>query len=170
MSSAKPFLAAVFTHIDAEETGEFVCVSATSELHVYLQAGRIAWATNSAHPLAFSRHLLAHTSLRKDVFAEVLESCRRDRLPLGETLLARNLLSLEEIRAALHHQIVDALSSLAESTQERTIFLDRKRQFASYDRRLTFDALELVERPPPRCSASRSRSASARSGAACART
>lgn len=119
-------------------SGELVCVSKTCELHVFVQAGNIAWATDSNAPFAFGRYLLEHTTLTRDTFQEVLESCRRDRLPLGETLIAWQLVTLEEIREALAHQIRGAIATLVGCRDGRTVFLDRGRQFASYDVRLTF--------------------------------
>lgn len=118
-------------------SGELICVGDT-ELHVFLQEGRVAWATDSAQPFAFGRHLLEHTALTKETFQEVLESCRRDRLPIGETLIAWQVVTMEEIRAALEHQIRGALGALERCATGRTLFLERKRQFASYDARLTF--------------------------------
>lgn len=150
MSASHPSpLAALFALVAEDASGEFVCVSSTCELHVYLQGGRIAWATDSTLPFAFSRHLLENTALTKETFNEVLEACRRDRLPLGETLIEWQVATLDEIRAALEHQIRGALTSLRQCTKERTIFLERQRQFASYDARLTFDAHQLVLAPTP---------------------
>ena len=142
-----PPLAALLDLVASEASGEFVCVTSSVELHVYLQAGRIAWATDSTRPFAFSRYLLEHTSITKETFKEVLESCRRDRLPLGETLVEWQVATLEEIRAALRHQIEGALRSLVDSATGRTIFLERQRQFASYDAALTFEARELIPLP-----------------------
>lgn len=130
-------------------SGEFVCVAPSAELHVYLQNGRVAWATDSSSPLAFSRWLLEHTGLTREVYLEVLESCRIDRLPLGETLVAWNVVSVEEIQSALRFQNSGALTHLQTCDVGKTIFLERKREFASYDARLTFELDDLVV-PPPR--------------------
>ena len=130
-------------------SGEFVCVAPSAELHVYLQNGRVAWATDSSSPLAFSRWLLEHTGLTREVYLEVLESCRIDRLPLGETLVAWNVVSVDEIKSALRFQNSGALTHLQACDTGKTIFLERQREFASYDARLTFDLDDLVI-PPPR--------------------
>lgn len=130
-------------------SGEFVCVAASAELHVYIQNGRVAWATDSSSPLAFSRWLLEHTGLTREVYLEVLESCRIDRLPLGETLVEWNVVTMDEIRSALRFQNSGALTHLQSCDAGKTIFLERKREFASYDARLTFELDDLVI-PPPR--------------------
>lgn len=133
-------------------SGEFVCVAKPAEIHVFLQQGRVAWATDSSSQFAFSRWLLEHTSLTKEVFQEVLESCRRDRLPLGETLVEWRVATREDIKNALRFQISGALTSLQAADEGRTIFLERVREFASYDARLTFELDDLVS-PPARESA-----------------
>jgi hypothetical protein len=135
--------------LDAGASGELICVAPGIEIHVYLQAGRIAWATDSGAPFAFSRYLLEHFEITKETFQEVLESCRRDRLPLGETLIEWRLATLDQIREALHHQINSAIVTLrsVEGTG-RAIFLERR--FSTYDVRLTFDPKELmIVLPPP---------------------
>jgi hypothetical protein len=150
MTSLAPPLHGFLELVSRRVSGEFVCVSPASELHFYLQAGRLAWATDSGLPFAFGRYLLEHTSMSKETFQEVLESCRRDRLPLGETLISWEVVTLDEIRAALRHQIDGALATLRRTARGRTIFLERQRQYATYDTRLTFDVEELLPRALPR--------------------
>lgn len=137
-------LDALHEQVKASASGELICAAPSCEIHVYLQAGRVAWATDSTQPFAFSRYLLEHTSLTKETLQEVLESCRRDRLPLGETLVAWKVVTLDEIRGALHHQIEGAIDSLEKCAKGRTLFLERTKQYASYDARLTFDLHELL--------------------------
>jgi hypothetical protein len=136
----------LFDLVAQDASGELVCVSSSLELHLYLQSGRIAWATDSSQPFAFVRHLLEHTALTREILHEVTETCRRDRLPLGETLLAWHVASLIEIRAALAHQIRGALASLEACAEGRAIFLTRRREYASYDTQLTFDVSALAPR------------------------
>src|SRR5690242_4483859 len=86
-------------------SGEFICASSALEVHVHLQLGRVAWATDSRHAFVFTRHLQEHAALTKEQFREVLEECRRNHLPLGETLVRWGLATLAQVRAALRHQI-----------------------------------------------------------------
>ena len=104
MTTPHPFRALIEL-VEQSASGEFVCVAKSAEMHVFLQNGRVAWATDSSAPFAFSRWLLEHTGLTKEVFQEVLESCRRDRLPLGETLVEWRVATREEIKSALRFQI-----------------------------------------------------------------
>jgi len=149
--TTKPYVA--LTELVAQSaSGEFVCVAKPIEIHVFLQHGRVAWATDSSSQFAFRRWLLEHTSLTREVFHEVLESCRRDRLPIGETLVEWRVATREDIKNALRFQISGALASLESADDGQTIFLERVREFASYDARLTFELAELVS-PPARESA-----------------
>jgi hypothetical protein len=129
--------------VSTGRSGEFICASPTGEVHVFLQRGRIAWATDSAHPYEFSKELRSRANMDEQVFREVVESCRRDRLPLGETLVAWKIASLEVVRAALEHQVRIALASLATHEAASKVFLER-RAFAQYDERLTFRLAEVL--------------------------
>lgn len=131
-----------------QKSGEFICVSPSREIHVFLQRGRVAWAIDSAHPYEFSKELRRRVSIDAQVFREVVESCRRDRLPLGETLVAWNIASLEEVRAALAHQVGLALASLDALQVASKVFLERG-SFAHYDERLTFELAEVLAAPRP---------------------
>lgn len=127
------------------ESGELICVSDTTEVHVHLQAGRIAWATDSKHAFVFTRELQEQAAISKEQFREVLEECRRSRLPVGETLIAWGLASLEQVRSALRFQIACALRELAKIGQGQTIFLRRSQGYQTYAAALTFDARELSQ-------------------------
>jgi hypothetical protein len=132
----------------AHLSGEFICATSAVEIHVFLQRGRIAWATDSSHPFEFGRYIKARCSIDDDSFRHVLEECRRDRLPLGETLVSWELASWDDVKAALSHQLGLALRTLADNTVASVMFLPRKK-FADYDERLTFDLDQLLKSFPP---------------------
>lgn len=120
-------------------SGELVCASEDLEVHVYLQRGRIAWATDASRPLAFTRHLLEHTRIDIDTYREFLETCRREKLPLGETLVSWGVATLDEVRDALRLQIDMAVERIQSAGPAQTLFLRRPSQFEGYDTRLTFE-------------------------------
>jgi hypothetical protein len=132
-------------------SGELICVgsSSESEVHVYLQAGRLAWATDSLHPQEFTRHLKRITSLSDEGFVTVLEECRRRRLPIGETLVEWKLATYEQVRGSLRHQIESALRVLRAEPVAQTVFLERTQQYARYRSDLTFALDELLPELPP---------------------
>ena len=129
-------------------SGELISVSDAAEVHVFLQHGRIAWATSSLHPLEFTRFLLETAEIETGTFREILESCRREKRPLGETLIAWGVATKEEVRAALHHQIESALSAIDDGASTELLFLKRSAQYADYDVTLTFDVADLVVPAP----------------------
>lgn len=128
-------------------SGELIYVSDTVEIHVFFQHGNIAWATNSLRPLEFTRYLLESAEIDPATFREILESCRREKRPLGETLIAWGVATKEEVRAALRHQIECALSGVVESEPSELLFLKRSAQYADYDVTLTFDLSDLTYAP-----------------------
>lgn len=129
-------------------TGELICAAPSLEVHVFLQNGRVAWCTESGKPFAFTRKLFELTELDSETFRHLLEECRRDRLPLGETLIQWRVASFEEVREALRHQIVEALASLVSQEQAQLLFLERSREFAEYDPALTFDLDDVLPVSP----------------------
>lgn len=138
-------------------TGELICASPRAEVHVYLQNGRIAWATDSQHPFAFTRYLQKVADIDPDSFRDILDSCRREKRPLGETLVSWGVATWEDVRLALRHQIELALGVLACDGPNQTLFLDRTEQFAQYDSGLTFDIDGLLPDGAPRPSGATSR-------------
>jgi hypothetical protein len=126
-------------------SGELICTTPAREVHVYLQGGRLAWATDSKHAFAFTRHLQEHATLSKEQFREVLEECRRSRLPVGETLVHWGLASNEQVRAALRFQISCALRELCRLGPAEHVFLERSKVYQHYAAALTFDVTEFAE-------------------------
>lgn len=126
-------------------SGELIVVADDAEVHVYLQSGRLAWATSSRAPLVFSRELIAQADIDQESFRTLLDDCRKSRRPLGETLLSWGLASEEQVRSALESQLRDALQTLATGPGGSTLFLERTQAFAHYDRRFTFDGFELLD-------------------------
>ncbi len=128
-------------------SGEFICACDAAEVHVYLQRGRIAWATDSEHRFAFASHLQEVAGIGAEEFRHVVEECRRDKLPLGETLVAWGLVSWEGVRRSLSHQIELALTLLTRIERGQAVFLERT--YGSYDERLTFDLRDFVSAEKP---------------------
>lgn len=126
------------------ESGELIFSAGRLEVHVLVTRGRIAWATDSAHPLELARRIRERRGLEADVLAEVVAECRTTRQPFGATLVAWGLATWEDVREALVHQIRTALGELAASAPGSVVFLARA-GFADYDSQLTFGLDELVE-------------------------
>lgn len=80
--------------VERNVSGELICASPEAEIHVFLKRGRIAWAIDSRRPAAFADGLV-EIDLDAETLREVIETCRRENLPLGETLVGWGLLSWE---------------------------------------------------------------------------
>jgi hypothetical protein len=126
-------------------SGEFICASSAYEIHVYLQGGRVAWATDSTHPFAFATHLQESAGIDVDTFRDVVEECRRDKLSLGETLVSWGLAQWDTVRRSLLHQIRLAVSLLADADAASAQVLFLERAYRQYDEKLTFELRELLE-------------------------
>jgi uncharacterized protein DUF4388 len=126
----------------AGESGELVCSCPAGEAHVYLQRGRVAWANDCEHVHAFTGHLRQHARLDTATIEAVVADCRATRRPIGETLVARGLASVEQVRAALRHQIGLALHVGSCRGEGKSVFL--RRAYARYDDRFTFGAGDLL--------------------------
>ena len=126
--------------------GELICAASQVEVHVFLQSGRIAWATDSRHPFAFASHLQTIARIDPDTLRQVVEECRREKLPLGETLVEWGLANWDGVRTALAHQISLAVSQLASLEVAQTLFLERG--FRDYNEKLTFAVGEFVAAAP----------------------
>ena len=131
-------------------TGEIIAASDRGEIHVFLQEGRVAWATSSAARFAFTRHLIARCGIDQEAIKEVVKECQRTRKPLGETLVEWQLATADQVRNALLAQVTDVVHELEDNDEARALFLPRKGAYSQYDRSLTFDLDEIGGSPEPR--------------------
>jgi hypothetical protein len=128
--------------VERGASGELICATRRSEVHVHVQKGRVAWATDSERPYAFTRHLVEHGRVTREELQEVLKECRRTRSPLGESLVSWGLATADQVRDALRHQIRIALETLVRNPDARALFLERS--YSDYDPALTFDFAVLL--------------------------
>jgi hypothetical protein len=147
----------------AGATGELFCSCTEGDAHVYLQRGRLAWASDCKHRRAFTGHLRQHAALDTETIEAVVADCRATKRPIGEILLERSLATEEQVRAALRHQIGLALH-IGECRGEGTgVFLPRC--YAEYDERFTFDPSEIVSEEGLAAAAEQARGAAAKGNA-----
>jgi hypothetical protein len=127
---------------DGGLSGEFICASTALEVRVHLRAGRVAWATDSRYPSRFARYLQEHGSISSEQLRDVLAECRRNQLPLGATLVESGVATVEQVRAALRHQISRALSELSRIGPNQGVFLERAEGYQRYAPEFTFELSE----------------------------
>jgi hypothetical protein len=80
-----------------------------------VEHGRVCWAMSQHHPRRLTDILVAENdNLTHAELNEVFALCRRDHMPLGETLVARGLVSLPVLHRALLRHTCEALHSLVD--------------------------------------------------------
>lgn len=129
------------------KSGEYVCVSAEDEAHIFLQRGRIAWGADTLHPYAFSRFLKEQGGVPEARLSEIIEQCAKRHSPIGERLIQCGLATEDLVCRALRHQIDRAMETLVALSNPRAVFLTRR--FREYRRDLTFE-LDSFFPPRPR--------------------
>ncbi len=137
-------LEGLLSHVRSNSTGEFIAAGDGLEVHLYLQAGRIAWGTTSAERLVFQRYLTERFGVPKETLSATVAEGAKTGRPLGETLIGEGRLSLTQVREALWAQVSATLSSVAHAPEARWLFLPRGEKFLSYDARLTFTLEEMM--------------------------
>jgi hypothetical protein len=78
-----------------------------------VERGRVCWAMSKHYPLRLTDILIAEQdSLTHAQLDEVFAMCHRDHMPLGETLVARGLVSLPVLHRSLLRHTCEALDCL----------------------------------------------------------
>lgn len=108
---------------------------------VFVERGRVCWAAAQGMARRLTELLGARASLAPPVMESVFTECKRDRIPLGEHLLARGLVSAADLREALLEHTIESLSTICTADARATW---HPRAGASYSPRFTFATSELV--------------------------
>ncbi len=111
---------------------------------VLVEENRVCWAaaSNMEHRLT---DILRHESdppLPKALFDAVYEECHRDRIPLGETLVERGIVTTEGLSRALRQHTAEAICVLASSKALSPVWASNRQW--PYDAEHTFSTGELM--------------------------
>ncbi len=142
-----------------QASGELIAATMDLEVHVFLQRGRVAWATSSASRQTFREFLVRECGVAPGPLGQAIEEARRNRTVIGEALVARGLATAEQVRAALRAQVAGALVSLQGASAPSVLFLPREAAFATYDPALTFDLEDVLPHAPAQTQPTRSQQA-----------
>jgi hypothetical protein len=129
-------------HLSREALGELVGAAGLIEVHAFLQRGRLAWATTSRSRRTFRQYLAAVCGVSDARLGELFATCRAERRPLGEALLASGLATQEQVESALRQQLATALLDLAALEATQVVLLPRS--WTDSEHTLTFSLDELV--------------------------
>ncbi len=111
---------------------------------VLIEDQRICWAASSEmeNRLTDLLRVQGLTPLSPTAFEEVYQECHRTNLPLGETLMARGLVSREGLRSALRQHTAEAIARLAGADSLTLTWSFHRNQ--RYDAQFTFGTTEIV--------------------------
>jgi hypothetical protein len=124
--------ALVRTHGDGSVAGALLC-----------ERGRVCWAMSQGYPRRLSDILIdEQDTLTYTQLNEVFAMCRRDRMPLGETLVARGLVSLPILHRALLRHTCEALDCLVREQASPWAWIAHKQY--GYHPMLTFSPTEIL--------------------------
>ena len=116
----------------------------SSQGTVLIEDRRICWAAASDMENRLTDVLRAQrqTQLSPMAFEEVYQECHRKDMPLGETLVARGLVSSEGLRCALRQHTAEAIARLsAAASLTLTWAFNRSKR---YDAQFSFGTSELL--------------------------
>jgi hypothetical protein len=128
---------------EQKRTGEFIVATGAREMHVFVREGAVAWATDSAEPASFSRMVKRACGIDDASLEEILQECRRSRIPLGETMVSLGLATEQQVHSALETQSRAVVRAIAALEQASFMFLERP-AYLAYRADLTFDLTELL--------------------------
>jgi hypothetical protein len=111
---------------------------------VLIENRRVCWAAASDMENRLTDLLRAQsqTPLPPTAFEEVYQECHREKTPLGETLVARGLVSSEGLRCALRQHTAEAIARLSAAAR-LTLTWDSNRT-KRYNAQFTFGTSELL--------------------------
>lgn len=108
-----------------------------------VERGRICWAVCNDCPNRLTDLLVAESeSLTNDQVNALVVECRRDHVPLGETLLTRGLISQPVLHRALLLHTCESLDHLLREEIVPWTWVDHAH--AGYDPLLTFSPIEIL--------------------------
>jgi hypothetical protein len=116
----------------------------STEGTVLIEDRRICWAAASDMENRLTTLLRAESDvpLPPMVFEEVYQECHRKNRPLGETLVARGLVSSEGLKRSLRQHTAEAIAHLSAAPRLTLTWTPNRSQ--RYDARFTFGTSELL--------------------------
>jgi hypothetical protein len=111
---------------------------------ILVEDRRVCWAvaTDMENRLTGLLRAEKDTPLSRDAFEAVYQECRLKQMPLGETLVARGLVSNDGLRSALRQHTAEAIGRLAAAAPLNLTWSSNRTR--RYDAEFTFTASELL--------------------------
>ncbi len=149
VEEAAPFerLCALLEWIDEVHAGESgsIVFGGGSKGIVLVQSGRVCWAASPAFAAGLSHRLRRDAAIDDVQLSAVFRECRESGKPLGETLVARGMVTFEALRTALLQHTAETLLQLAAEPSPRWVASPLLPSTSyHYDDSLTFPSAELL--------------------------
>ena len=111
---------------------------------ILIEDNRVCWAAASSMENRLTYLLRSQTDppLPIELFEEIYEECGRQKKPLGETLVARGVVTREGLKSALRQHTAEAIARLS-ATSRLTLSWASNRQ-RRYDAKFTFSTVEML--------------------------
>lgn len=111
---------------------------------VLVEDNRVCWAaaSNMEHRLTDILRQQNDPPLPKETFEELYDECYRDRIPLGETLVERGLVTPEGLWRGLRQHTAEALCVLSAPGGNTPVWASNRQR--RYDAQFTFSTAELM--------------------------
>lgn len=135
----------VLRQVPCDASGALVreCSDGTMAGALLVEHGRVCWAISQRYQVRLTDILIAEQStLSAERLDEVVALCQRERMPLGETLLSRGLVSLPVLHRALLRHTCEALDCLIRDDASPWSWVEHTGY--GYHPLLTFSAAEVL--------------------------
>jgi hypothetical protein len=126
-------------------TGALVFTSRQSpQGTILIEDNRLCWAAASSMEHRLTHLLRSQTDppLPSELFEEIYEECGRQKKPLGETLVARGVVTREGLRTALRQHTAEAIARLSATTRLTLTWASNRTR--RYDAQFTFSTAEVL--------------------------
>jgi hypothetical protein len=136
-------LCAFVDRLSIDDVGEVVFADASAVRgSIFIERGRVCWAAARGLAARLTHLLTEAARISPERMEELFLHCKREGKVLGEFLVARGIVSSEQLRCALLEHTVESMGALC-SGEATAVWRPRRGGYAA---RFTFDTADLVAR------------------------
>lgn len=109
---------------------------------ICVEHGQVCWAVSKGMARRLTDLLCEHdaTGRRRSQLEDIYQRCRKEGMPLGQTLVNLQLVSAQGLRSALARQTVESLMRLSPHLDDEPAWVSH--EAGSYQAMFTFDPVE----------------------------
>ena len=118
-------------------SGEFIVSLDSRKIRVFLQKGRVAWATDSLSERRLIHYIMGYCRLDQNTVCALFDESIQKKRHFADILVDEGFAPIDTVRLAIHGQIRDVLCSLSSIDAASTLLVP-KDNFDEYRADLTF--------------------------------